>query len=284
MKRCWVPDLSGHAARQSLVVVAQILPIVVLGMCLVGCAPRSSSSPQAKNIPSPLPAGQVTPEASLSPTPSPVATPTPTATATATLSPTPSFTVTPSPAPTAVILRGTVTVARLSCRYGPGAMYLYLYALRAGAVQEVIGRTDTGNWVLTRAKGSQTVCWVNARYLTLNGDVMMLEVVYPDKYQLPVSPYYAPPYHVRATRAGDTVTITWDAQPLRAGDEEDPQSPRFVVETWVCRDGRILFTPLAAYYPVVSVIDEPGCAEPSHGRVFLAEKHGYAGPAEIPWP
>jgi len=183
-----------------------------------------------------------------------------------------------------VILRGVVNVAKLSCRYGPGPMYLYLYGLVEGAIQEVIGRTDTGAWVLTRAKGSRTVCWVNAKYLTLSGDVMLLEVVYPDKYRLPVSPYYSPPYNVRATRDGNTVTITWNAEPLRAGDEESPTSPLFVVETWVCRDGQVVFTPIAAYQTVVTVIDEPGCAQPSHGRVFLAEKHGYAGPTEIPWP
>jgi hypothetical protein len=32
------------------------------------------------------------------------------------------------------------------------------------------------------------------------------------------------------------------------------------------------------------VIDEAGCAQPSHGRIFLVEVHGYVGPVEIPWP
>lgn len=32
------------------------------------------------------------------------------------------------------------------------------------------------------------------------------------------------------------------------------------------------------------VRDEAGCAEPSHGRLYLAEKHGYVGPVEIRWP
>ncbi len=222
------------------------------------------------------------PTASLTMTPS--LTPTASLTATPSHTPTASTTFTPSLTPTPVILRGEVNVERLSCRYGPGPMYLYLYALREGAVQEVIGRTDTGAWVLTRARGSRTVCWVNAKYLTLNGDVMLLPVMYPDGYRLPVSPYYSPPYNVRATRHGNTVTITWNAEPLKAGDEEHPDSPRFVVETWVCRDGRVVFTPLAAYDTIVTVTDEPGCAKPSRGRVFLAEKHGYAGPAEIPWP
>ncbi len=224
------------------------------------------------------------PSPTTSHTPTASLTRTATLTLTPSLTPTASLTLTPSATATPVILRGTVNVEKLSCRYGPGPMYLYLYGLVQGAVQEVIGRTDTGAWVLTRAKGSRTVCWVNAKYLTFNGDVMMLDVVYPDGYTLPVSPYYSPPYNVRATRSGSTVTITWNAEPLRPGDEEHPNSPLFVVETWVCRDGQVVFTPIAAYQTIVTVTDEPGCAQPSHGRVFLAEKHGYAGPTEIPWP
>jgi hypothetical protein len=34
----------------------------------------------------------------------------------------------------------------------------------------------------------------------------------------------------------------------------------------------------------VTVGDQAGCAEPSHGRIILAEKHGYVGPVEIKWP
>lgn len=254
---------------------------ILVAFLFAGCTGVSlENTPTAERIPA-----SATRTRPFTPTPSPTfPSPTISSTATPSLTLTASATFTPSQTPTPVILRGEVTVERLSCRYGPGPMYLYLYALVEGAVQEVIGRTDTGAWVLTRARGGQIVCWVNVKYLTLNGDVMLLPVVYPDGYRLPVSPYYSPPYNVQATRSGNTVTITWEAQPLKAGDEEHPDSPRFVVETWVCRDGRVVFTPLAAYDTIITVTDEPGCTEPSRGRVFLAEKHGYAGPAEIPWP
>jgi hypothetical protein len=36
--------------------------------------------------------------------------------------------------------------------------------------------------------------------------------------------------------------------------------------------------------PVVSVQDQTGCSEPSHARLFAAEKHGYTRPVEVPWP
>ena len=48
--------------------------------------------------------------------------------------------------------------------------------------------------------------------------------------------------------------------------------------------GKIIFDPLASNYPEITFIDEAGCDIPSRGRVFFQEKHGFAGPAEIPWP
>ena len=41
---------------------------------------------------------------------------------------------------------------------------------------------------------------------------------------------------------------------------------------------------IGSYLTAVMVVDEPGCAEPSHGRVMLAEKHGYTQSVEVPWP
>jgi hypothetical protein len=208
----------------------------------------------------------------------------PPASPTATLTRTPALTLPPSPTPTYAILRGTVNVERASCRYGPGAMYLFLYGLRQGATQDVIGRTDTGTWALTQAHGDTTRCWIKTALLDLNGNIMSVEMVYSKMYSLPVSPYYPPPYTATATREGNQVTIMWTAQSLRAGDRESDTSPLFVVETWVCQGGQLTFTPIGADVETVTVTDEPGCAEPSHGRIFLAEKHGYAGPTEIPWP
>lgn len=259
------------------VVVIVFLLTLTLSACAPAVLPAPTGTPSATATPPP-------------PTRTPTSTPTPTATPTATLTPTPTETptstptLTPSPTPTYAILRGSVIVERAACRFGPGAMYLWYYGLLETAVQEIIGRTDTGKWVLTRAPGGTNACWVKADLLRINGDVMAVEVVYPDKFKLIVSPYYRPPWNVQATRRGDQVTITWDAEELRAGDRENPDSPLFVVETWVCRDGQVVFTPIGAWSNVATVTDEPGCAQPSHGRVYLAEKHGYAGPSEIPWP
>ena len=207
--------------------------------------------------------------------------PTPVPSATVTIEPSAS----PIPIPTYAILRGVVIPDKVSCRYGPGAMYLYLYGMVSGATQDIIGRTDSGKWILTRSHGDNKACWVKSEFMNIKGDVMSVEMVYPDKFKLPPSNQgYRAPWDVAAIRKGNDVTISWKSEPLRAGDEESATSVLYVVETWVCQGGQLIFTPIGAYSPQVTISDEAGCKEPSHGRVFFSEKHGYAGPTEINWP
>ena len=241
-----------------------------------------TATPSTVNSPTPEPT--FTPSATELPpseTPSPAPTDTP--------SPTPSFTPSPTetptitPVPTFAVLRGDVLV-QSNCRYGPGQPYLYKYGLYKGYRMEIIGRNESGSWVYVQAIGGHNPCWVKASLLDIHGDVMGLESLYPDKAPLPRSPYYPPLTGARASRDGDQVRITWTGVTLRAGDEESPTSPLYVAEVWTCRAGQLVFTPIGAYDNVVTVTDEAGCATSSHGRVFLAEKHGYAGPTEIPWP
>lgn len=201
-----------------------------------------------------------------------------------TASPSPSRTLSPTPeatstiTPTYAILRGEVLV-RSNCRYGPGAPYLYKYGLLPGSNLEVIGRTDAGKWILVQAIGGDNPCWLKASLMAIQGDVMSLA---PTSIPLPPSPYYGPPYAVSATREGNEVNIFWHGIQLRAGDET--ASPPYLVEAWVCRDGELIFIPIGSYTPFTTVIDESGCSQPSHGQVYIVEKHGYSRPAEIPWP
>jgi hypothetical protein len=260
-------------------------PLITFGLMLSAC---NSSAGQANRISAPAsPTTEVLPTIIITTTlaPAPTATLTETPAPSETPSPTPTEEPTLTPIPTYAILRGTVNVEKVSCRYGPGAPYLYLYGMVRGAIQDVIGRTDTGKWVLTRSHGDNKSCWVKTEFLDLNGDVMSVEMVYPDKYSLPQSnQHYRSPWDVAAIRKGDQVTISWKSEPLRPGDEESKTSVLYVVETWVCQNGQLVFTPIGAYTAQVTVTDEPGCKEPSHGRVFFSEKHGYAGPTEITWP
>ena len=206
-----------------------------------------------------------------------------TASASATLAPPATSTSSPSPtaATTVESLEAQVSADRLSCRYGPGPDYLYLYGLRKGANLKLIGRTDGSGWVWVEGKNR---CWLNADFISIQGDMSQLPITYPDPARLPVSPYYPPTTIRSAVRSGDTVTVEWRDIPLRAGDEEDETMLHYIVELWRCQDGQVIFDPLATNDLSVSFIDQPGCTGPSHGRVFVQEKHGFAGPAEIPWP
>ncbi|MCI0550480.1 MAG: hypothetical protein L0287_05965 [Anaerolineae bacterium] len=214
-------------------------------------------------------------------TPSPVSTFTFTPLPTDTAAPT--ETPTSVPIPTVESLKAKVTAERLSCRYGPGPEYLYLFALRQTANVKLIGRVDADNWNWVLVE-NQVPCWVSGEFLEIQGDPLQLPIVYPGIAKLPVSPYYPPTAVISTKREGDKVTISWMDIPLIAGDEEDATMQHYIIEVWRCEAGQLIFDPLATNFLAISFIDEQGCNHPSHGQVWVQEKHGYAGPAEIPWP
>jgi len=220
------------------------------------------------------------------PSPEPTIPPTPTLTPgsnpTRTQPPTEASTktapLTSTPIPTYVILHGEVLV-RSNCRYGPGAPYLYKYGLVPGSNLEVIGRNDLGTWILVQAIGGDNPCWLKASLMDIKGDVMN---VAPTYIPLPQSPYYGPPEWVLASRNGTEVTVYWKSIQYIAGDET-AEAP-YLIEAWVCVDGKLIFTPVGSYETQTIILDEPGCSEPSHGRLYFVEKHGYSRWIKIPWP
>lgn len=230
------------------------------------------------------PTATYTVTASLTSTQTPSLTPTPFPTNTPTATATETFTLTASITPTYAIFRGKVIPERANCRYGPGAAYLYKYGLVGGSNLEIIGRDETGTWVLIQAIGGDNPCWVKAEMMELKGDILTLEPLDVQVIQA-WSPYYGPLTNVSAQRDEEDpskVTVFWSPLVLRAGD--DAEQVPYVIEAWICEAGEIVFKPIAVYEAVALVIDEPGCEEPSHARVLGAEKHGYTAPAEIPWP
>lgn len=257
-----------------LITALSLLLLTAVG----GCAP--ADSPETPPAATPLPPATVPP--TFTPTEPPPATqtathpPPPTATAAPTQTEIP--TITPTYAP----LRGKINLEKVSCRYGPGAMYLYLYGLNQGANQDIIGRNDNGSWLLTQARGDDKSCWVKTDLMDIGGDPLTAPVIHPDDYNLPKSPFYGPLTNVTAKRSGSEVTISWSPLILRAGDDS-LQTP-YVLQIWVCRNKQVILESIGAYETLVSVIDEPGCAEPSGGRITAAEKHGYTKFTEIPWP
>jgi len=180
-----------------------------------------------------------------------------------------------------------VTADKLSCRYGPGALYLYLFAFNGTANIKLVGRTDANNWVWVANKDENNRdnnCWVNAKFLEIQGDPRTLPIVYPG-LKLPVSPYYPGPSWAKAVRNGNSVEITWEPVPISPGKYSDEFMQQYLIEVWRCEAGEIIFETLGTNYPAIKVEnDELGCNTPSHGLVYLQEKHGYGGPVEFPWP
>lgn len=221
-----------------------------------------------------------------------VPSPTPTVTPTLTATPSPEATLTPTTtAATATStpvsnLDGEVQADKLACRYGPGDLYLYQYGLIKGNKMQVLGRDIHSEWVYVQVQGYDSPCWVNAKYINMNGDIASLEMVYPGKVNIPLSYYWPAPKNVYAARTADgkQVGIYWDEYILPDGEMESPDSPRYLAELWLCKDGELTFNSIFAWQNNLLVDDEAGCSEPSSGVMYLVEKHGYSGPVTIPWP
>ena len=251
---------------------------LLIGICLtwilVSCAPVASS----------LPATPIAATTTLEIFPSPTSTFAPTLSPTNTFSPIALSTDTSTPLPIVDSLKATVTADQLSCRYGPGNNYLDLFTLRKTANIKLVGRVGGDNWKWALVENRPTSCWVNANDLDINGDLLSLSIVYPGIAKLPQSPYYPPTVVTKVIRTGTQVKVIWLDIPLHPGDEESPTMQHYIIEVWHCVGGQIVFDPLATNDTSITFTDEPGCSRPSHGRIFVQEKHGFAGPAEIPWP
>lgn len=241
-------------------------------------SPTASSSPIAADTSTSLSSTET-----FTHTPTLTFTPIPILTVTSTSLPT--ETKTPTPLPVVERLKAKVTAGLLSCRYGPGRDYLYLFAFRQGANIELVGRVDAENWDWVWVE-NKIRCWVNAKFLDVAGDIKGLPVVYPEIAKLPITPYYPPSAVLSAQRNKDNneVAVSWVHVLISPGDFEDDTMQTYLVEVWRCAGGELIFDPLATSLAFITFFDEPGCFEPSHGNVYVQEKHGYAGPAEIPWP
>ncbi|MDP1779113.1 MAG: hypothetical protein Q8K73_02450 [Anaerolineales bacterium] len=251
----------------------KLLALIILILLMTACAPASNST--VKHF------AQTPPSATAQDEPAT----TQIFSATGTFTPTlraPTETSTPTLIPFADSLKATVTADLLSCRYGPGPEYLFLFAFKKGANIRLVGRVEGSNWVLVENEPQR--CWINAKFVEIQGDQQTLKPMYPDGFKLPVSPYYRPSAVLSAVRSGVQITVTWVHVPVSRGDYEDDSMFPYIIEVWRCENGEIIFDPLASGFPFITFVDQAGCDIPSHGRVYVQEKHGYAGPADIPWP
>ncbi len=244
--------------------------------------PTQTAIPTLAPSPTPTVTSTLTPTATAtaSDTPAPTATPTAASTDTPiytpTITPTPSRTPTITPTPTYDPPDAHV-LEQANCRYGPGAAYLYKYGLYPDNRVEIFGRNDDGSWAYVRPWYYPDRCWVTVSVLDVfRGDIFDAPVYYS---KLIFSELYGPPETVSATRQGDEVTIFWSPVWMTPDDYRG-----YLIETWLCQDGQLVFTPLRSDETAITVHDEAGCMEPSGGRVYTAEKHGYSQWRKVPWP
>jgi hypothetical protein len=228
------------------------------------------------------------------PTPmySPTFTETPTITPTFTWSPTTTLTPTFTKSPTYSPPRIRIDV-HAQCKFGPGAAYLFKYDIPEGVTMEVLGWMEILShktsgaweptmWAYVKALGGTNPCWVNATLGTVTRGALTDAPMYTAR--LPYSQLYQPPKSVSARRDGNIVTVIWSSVWMTEDDYRG-----YLVEAWVCHNGQLYFTPVGyqdvnAASPAVAIPDEPGCSEPSSGRLYTVEKHGYTQWVHIPWP
>jgi hypothetical protein len=253
-----------------------------LSLLLVICVALTACAPVVQPTDAPVP---VEPTFTAQPSETATNTPLPSETPQPTLTPTATSTETPSPVPTVESLSATVNTNLLSCRYGPGSEYLYLDAFKQDYPLTLLGQTGGNDWVMVYDDGFGN-CWVNIKFLNIQGDYKTLPVVYPEPAHIPMTSRYARTAVISATRDDkNNVTVVWLAVNVDIGDFEDENMFIYIAEIWRCEGGQLIFDPIASNRETVTFVDEPGCAQPSHGRVFVQEKHGYTRPAEItPWP
>jgi hypothetical protein len=212
------------------------------------------------------------------PTATPTVTDTPTPEYTPSITPTPSRTPTPSLVPTFAPIAAKVLV-QSNCRYGPGSAYLYEWGLYPDVRVDIVGRNDLGTWAYVEPWTYFDRCWVKSEFLEIRGDLRDAPPYYS---RLPFGELYNPPTNVRASRNGDDVIIAWDEVWMTTDDDRG-----YLIETWLCQDGQLIFTPLRTTHytaTTITVQDEAGCQMPSGGRVYTAEKHGYTQWILIAWP
>lgn len=221
----------------------------------------------------------------------------PTATMTSTRTKTPLPTATKTQLPTATVVscqppsEAVVFADNLSCRYGPGAVYLYRAGLVKGEVVDVLGKADTayGTWIRVQTRWEVPAkCWVNSssNFVEIpQGDVACLDPLYPEKAPLILfnTDLFPKPSNVQASRSGNLVYIDWQGYDLLPGDRPE-SSPAYLTETWTCQDGEFVLSPQGWDDTSAFVRDDGGCGKAAYGFVYMAHVDGYIGPVTIPWP
>lgn len=217
-------------------------------------------------------------------TPTPTLTFTPTATSTLTPTKTSTPTITPSPTisltPTFAFPSATVN-KQAHCRYGPSGAYLHAADLYPGDAGQVKNRYAYSSWLYVKFDKLTYHCWVAPSVVDVVGDINTLQFRELNLQSIG-SNMYGPPQNVTARRNGNEVTITWDQVFMTTDDDRG-----YLLELFVCQHAAYIWwtdSHADQFTTSYAVRDEAGCAQPSSGKLYTVEKHGFSQPAIIPWP
>ena len=195
---------------------------------------------------------------------------------------TPTIVLSPTITATPTFAFPTVTVNQQAhCRYGPSVAYLHAADLYPDDVGTVRGRYIYSNWLYIKFDKLNYFCWVAPSVVDVVGDVST--VAYKElNLQSIGSNMYGPPKNVTAVRDGNKVSISWEQVKMTTDDDRG-----YLLELFVCQD--TIYKWWTDSYPdqfttSYTVTDEAGCAQPSSGKLYTVEKHGFSEPAIIAWP
>jgi hypothetical protein len=216
-------------------------------------------------------------------TPEATVAPTETLTPTVAFTPTIELSVTAAQTVTPTFDFPTVTVNKQAhCRYGPSVAYLHAADLYPGDIGSVRGRYIYSNWLYIKFDKLNYFCWVAPSVVDVVGDVSTVGYKNDLNLQSIGSNQYGPPTGVTAVRDGNQVTISWNQVKMTKDKDRG-----YLLELFVCQD--TIYKWWTDSYPdqyttSYTVKDEAGCAQPSSGKLYTVEKHGFSEPAIIPWP
>jgi hypothetical protein len=248
-----------------------ILTVLILTAC--GPSPEEQAASTAAAATGTAAAWTDTPTETFTPTPSRTAT----ATFTPTITPTPTITATPTYSfPAATVNK------QAHCRYGPSTAYLHAADLNPGDIGTVRSRYLYSSWLYVKFDKLTYFCWVAPSVIDVVGDVNSLQRLQELNLGSIGSNMYGPPRNVTAVRSGNEVTISWDQVFMTTDDDRG-----YLLELFVCQNAAYIWW--TDSYPdqfttTYTIRDEAGCAQPSSGKLYTVEKHGFSPPAIIPWP
>jgi hypothetical protein len=131
-------------------------------------------------------------------------------------------------------------------------------------------------------------CWIKTSLLkAVTGAFTDAPVTLPPVLT-PYTKLYPAPPAASANRVGNVVSIFWQPVPMTEADYNG-----YLVEAWICQGGQLVFVPTGyitsfdknSNMMAISVMDEPGCSQPSSARVYSVITNAYSTYRNVlPWP